>query len=123
MNKLNKTKFVSIQAAETTDVSWKSQMSIILRYLVDQNIEERFVGFFDVSKDKTALDLSTILLEQIKKWNTNDKIISQTYDGAAVMAGLQNGVQTIIKKTYPNTIFVHCYAHQLNLVFYMDRKQ
>ncbi|XP_060846566.1 zinc finger MYM-type protein 1-like [Rhopalosiphum padi] len=117
MNDLKCANFVSIQADETTDVSCKSQMSIILRYVVDNNIEERFIGFFDVSKDKSAVGLSNILLAEITKWNINDKIICQTYDGAAVMAGNQNGVQAIIKKTYPKALFIHCYAHQLNLIF------
>ncbi|XP_026808786.1 zinc finger MYM-type protein 1-like [Rhopalosiphum maidis] len=57
MNDLKCANFVSIQADETTDVSCKSQMSIILRYVVDNNIEERFIGFFDVSKDKSAVGL------------------------------------------------------------------
>jgi hypothetical protein len=117
MNDLKSAKFVSIQADETTDVSCKSQMIIILRYVVDNNIEERFIGFFDVSKDKSAVGLSNILLAEITKWNINDKIICQTYDGAAVMAGKQNGVQATIKKTYPKALFIHCYAHQLNLIF------
>lgn len=117
MYELNKAKFVSIQADETTDVSCKSHMSVILRYVIESNIEERFIGFFDVSKDKTALGLSYILLGEIKKWNITDRIICQTYDGAAVMAGQQKGVQAIIKETYSNAMFIHCYAHQLNLVF------
>ncbi|VVC45313.1 Domain of unknown function DUF4371 [Cinara cedri] len=98
-NDLKSAKFVSIQADVTTHVSYKSQMSIILRYVVDKNIEERFIGFFDVSKDKSAVGLSNILLAEITNWNINDKIICQTYDGVAVMAGKQNGVQAIIKKS------------------------
>lgn len=117
MTELNKAKFVSIQGDETTDVSCESQMSIIFRYVVDSNIVERFIGFFDVSQDKTASGLSNILLEAIKKWNISDKIICQTYDGAVLMAEQQNDVQAIIKETYPNAKFIHCYAHQLNLVF------
>jgi hypothetical protein len=70
-----------------------------------------------VSIDKTALELSNILLEQIQKWNINDKIICQTYDGAAVMAGQVISVPAIIKNTYPNAMFIHSCAHQLNLVF------
>ncbi|XP_060846373.1 zinc finger MYM-type protein 1-like [Rhopalosiphum padi] len=102
---------------ETTDVSCKSQMSIIFRYVVDNKIEERFIGFFDVSKDKSAFGLSEILLTEIKNWNIGDKLVCQTYDGAAVMAGQKNGVQAIIKQSYPKAMFIHCYAHQLNLVF------
>ena len=39
------------------------------------------------------------------------------YDGAAMMTGRFNGaVQTQIRKAYPLAHFIHCYAHQLNLV-------
>lgn len=66
-NELQEANFGSIQADETTDVSCKSQMSIIIRYVVDNNnIEERFIGFFDVSKDISASGLSEILLTEIK---------------------------------------------------------
>jgi hypothetical protein len=74
-NELQKANFISIQADETTDVSCKSQMSIIFRYLVDNKIEERFIGFFDVSKDKSAFGLSEILLTEIKNWNIGDKLV------------------------------------------------
>ncbi|KAI9517923.1 hypothetical protein NQZ68_001092, partial [Dissostichus eleginoides] len=31
------------------------------------------------------------------------------------MSGNVRGVQTVMRETYPNAQFVHCYAHQLNL--------
>jgi len=40
----------------------------------------------------------------------------QSYDGANVMSGRLNGVQKIINKSYKNAHFIHCYAHQLNLI-------
>nr|CAI5865779.1 unnamed protein product [Callosobruchus analis] len=30
------------------------------------------------------------------------------------MSGKTNGVQAIIKITYPHAHFIHCYAHQFN---------
>lgn len=71
-NELQKANFIYIQADETTDVSCKSQMSILFRYIVDNKIEERFIGFFDVSRDKSAFGLSEILLTSIKNWNISD---------------------------------------------------
>jgi hypothetical protein len=32
------------------------------------------------------------------------------------MSGEKGEVQTIIKETYKNAHFIHCYAHQLNLI-------
>lgn len=116
LKELQTTNFISIQADETTDVSCRSQMSIIVRYTLDDKIEERFIGFFDVSKNKTATGLSEVILNEILKWNISKKLVCQTYDGASVMAGEKNGVQSIIQNIYPMAIFIHCYAHQLNLV-------
>jgi hypothetical protein len=44
------------------------------------------------------------------------KLIAQTCDGTTVMSEEKGGVQTIIKETYKNAHFIHCYAHQLNLI-------
>lgn len=45
-----------------------------------------------------------------------DRLISQSYDGAAVMCGRLSGVQKLIRDEYKNAHFINCYAHQLNLV-------
>ncbi|KAL4119885.1 hypothetical protein QTP88_012647 [Uroleucon formosanum] len=116
LKELQITNFISIQADETTDVSCQSQMSLIFRYIIDNKIEERFIGFFDVSKNKTAASLSEVILNAFSKWNIGQKVVCQTYDGASVMAGEKNGVQSIIQNIYPMAICIHCYAHQLNLV-------
>ena len=44
------------------------------------------------------------------------KLVAQSYDGAAVLSGVNRGVQARIKEVYNNAYFVHCYAHQLNLI-------
>ena len=46
----------------------------------------------------------------------SDKLIAQTYDGAAALSGIRNGVQALIKAVYPKAHFIHCYAHELNLI-------
>ena len=111
---LRDTQFVAVQADETTDASCKSQMVIVLRYMVDSSVTERFLEFIEV-KDKTAIGLSTAMKHVLDPLGLNDKLIAQTYDGAAVMRGSVGGVQVLIKESYKNAIFVHCYAHQLNL--------
>ncbi|KAL4107179.1 hypothetical protein QTP88_017562 [Uroleucon formosanum] len=41
--------------------------------------------------------------------------IGQCYDGASVMRGQYSGVQERIRSKVPHAIYVHCYAHCLNL--------
>ena len=42
--------------------------------------------------------------------------MSQGYDGASVISGCCSGVQQRIRQVAPQAIYVHCYAHCLNLV-------
>ena len=39
----------------------------------------------------------------------------QGYDGAGAMKGKFNGVQAVIRRTYPKAIYTHCSSHCLNL--------
>lgn len=73
LKEIKSVSFVSVQADETTDISCRSQMSIIFRYVIDQNIIERFVGFLDVSKDKTGSGLAEVINAEIIKWELGKK--------------------------------------------------
>ncbi|XP_065651258.1 SCAN domain-containing protein 3-like [Hydra vulgaris] len=112
---IDKARFVSLQADETTDVSCRSQFVIILRYLKGYQPVERFIAFIDV-QDRTAMGLTNVLKEELNCFGLKEKLIAQAFDGAAVMSGSRNGVQSLMKEVYPNAHYVHCYAHQLNLV-------
>ncbi|GBP47706.1 Zinc finger MYM-type protein 1 [Eumeta japonica] len=115
-SEINFAKFVSVIADETPDISHREQMSVIFRYLTKTGIEERFVGFFDVTLERGADQLSQSILEIIDQFNCKEKLVGQSYDGAAVMSGAQGGVQTKIKLQCPMAVFIPCYAHVLNLV-------
>ena len=39
-----------------------------------------------------------------------------TCDGAAVMSGSNGGVQAHFRVLHPEAVYVHCYAHEHNLV-------
>lgn len=118
MHEIGTADFLSIQADETTDNSCKTQMSLILRYQMEGRIIERFWGFFEVT-DRSAHGLTAIILEQLNQLGINktpDKLICQTFDGASVMSGERGGVRSLIKEKYPKANFIHCYAHQGNLI-------
>ena len=42
--------------------------------------------------------------------------VAQCYDGASVMSGRTAGVQSKLREIQPSCLYVHCYAHRLNLV-------
>lgn len=114
---LKSTRFISIQIDETTDVSYESQVSIILRYVIDQDLIERFVGFFYVYNNTTAFGLAELINREIMNRDIENKIVFQTYDGMSIMLGKRDGVPHIIKQTHPKVLFLHCYSHKLNLLF------
>ena len=52
---INESNFISIVLDETTDVSNFSQLSSVFRYISDDGqVLERFLGFINVSDDRTA---------------------------------------------------------------------
>ncbi|GBP09629.1 hypothetical protein EVAR_76609_1 [Eumeta japonica] len=102
--KINFAKFVSVLADETPDISHREQMSVIYRYLTKTGIEERFVGFFDVTLERGADQLSQSILEVIDQFNCKEKLVGQSYDGAAVMSGAQGGVLSLISLTKFTTV-------------------
>ena len=57
---------------------------------------------------------SFIALEIEFKLNTQ-LMVGQSFDGAATMAGIKTGVAKRFTDLIPHVVFVHCYAHKLNL--------
>ncbi|KAL5517959.1 hypothetical protein EMCRGX_G003613, partial [Ephydatia muelleri] len=66
----------------------------------------------------TAEDLYGVIMSVLKLRDVSfDKLIAQAYDGASNMSGCYNGLQSRIQtRINPNILYVHCYAHCLNLV-------
>lgn len=114
---VKKSKFFAIMSEETKDLSKNEQITVIVRYLHQNAIQETFLGFksangmLDAANFanyiKTVLDENNILLS---------KCIAQGYDGAAVMSGHLGGVQNHIKSIVPQAVYIHCFNHKLNLV-------
>ena len=109
VKQIEKSKFYSVMADETTDESTKTQLSICVRYLADNfEVEEAFLGFVDLHKT----DAETISERGLdsSKWR------GQGYDGASTVSGHVSGVQARITSKLPKAkFFVHCRSHCLNL--------
>ncbi|XP_056145441.1 kelch-like protein 41a isoform X1 [Lampris incognitus] len=115
-DEVKKTPFVSIMVDETTDIGNAARMSYVLRYAHDGGVKERFFKYDDVSGDKRAEAVAGRVLEFLEGCECAAKVVAQCYDGAAVVASGLNAVQAKIKEKIPQALFVHCYAHSLNLV-------
>lgn len=113
--KIEESEFVSIQADETTDIIRISQFVIVLRFIVGFKPIEVFWKFINL-KDRTAVGMRDVIFTEIGDFIKPTQLIAQTYDGAASMSGVNGGVQILMKEMFPCAHFVHCYAHQINLI-------
>ncbi|XP_025198313.1 zinc finger MYM-type protein 1-like, partial [Melanaphis sacchari] len=77
---------------------------------------ERFLGFHNVSEDRTAQGLFNLVNSVLHEFDIENKLVGQCYDGACVMSGHLTGLQARVKEVAPNALFTHCLAHRLNLV-------
>ncbi|GBP04903.1 Zinc finger MYM-type protein 1 [Eumeta japonica] len=120
INEINAAPFYSIIFDTTQDISKIYQMCELYRYCMiekDGNeipkalvIKESFLGFHEV-KDQTALAMSKQIIKSI-----NDRNIPLNKCRANTMKGTYGGIQKLIKDIEPNAVYVHCAAHNLNLV-------
>ncbi|XP_031337552.1 uncharacterized protein LOC116166657 isoform X1 [Photinus pyralis] len=128
LKEIQSANFIALEADETTDTSNPQQMVVIIRYVLNGQICERFWSFFKPGGHNAGIVANTLLneLETILNLNypasdnntsaNKNKLIAQTYDGASVMSGKINGVQAIIKRTFLHAHYIHSYAHQFNLI-------
>ena len=109
---------MSIQVVETTDVSTKEQLSVIICLDKGGEIVERFLKLFYVSSDRSAVAISDVVRSILSRYGESlkKKLIMQTYDGASVMSGQIGGLQTLIRQEYQFAFFFHCAAHRLNFI-------
>jgi hypothetical protein len=115
MDEIRKSSFLSLMVDDTTDVSAQAQTVLVFRYELNGKVHERFWGFA-YPESQNAEGLSQCILQQLDPiiGDSPEKLIAQTYDGAAVRRGCEGGVNIKITEKYKNAHFIYCYAHQLN---------
>ncbi|XP_066392160.1 uncharacterized protein [Miscanthus floridulus] len=116
MDEIRGRKF-SVLIDESRDVSIKEQMAVILRFVNDKGqVVERFLGLQHV-QSCTSIALKEALVDMLSSHNLSISMLrGQGYDGASNMRGKFNGVQKLIRDENPDAFYVHCFAHQLQLV-------
>lgn len=107
--------YFSILADETTDASTKEQMALVLRYVKDSAVAERFAGFVEV-RDTTGAALAEKIWKCVEDLGLDPMLIrGQGYDGASNMSGHIRGVAARIQSLNPLALYTHCCSHVLNL--------
>ena len=71
---------MSIQVNETTDVSTKEQLSVIIHFDKEGEIVERFLKLFDVSSDRSAVAISDVVGSILSRYGESlkEKLAMQT---------------------------------------------
>ncbi|GJS47664.1 zinc finger MYM-type protein 1-like protein [Tanacetum coccineum] len=102
---------------ESSDVTKKEQMAIVFRY-VNKNglVKESLVGIIKVKETSSVYLKSSIDKIFSKNHLSLKQLRGQGYDGASNMRGELNGLKAKILEENNSAYYVHCFAHQLQLV-------
>ncbi|KAG7528500.1 hypothetical protein ISN44_Un101g000070 [Arabidopsis suecica] len=104
-------------AKSCVDVSDKEQMAMVFRF-VDKHgtVKERFIGLIHV-KETTSASLKCAIDSLFAKRGLSMKQLrGQGYDGASNMKGEFNWLRSLILRENSSAYYIHCFAHQLQLV-------
>ncbi|CAG9772297.1 unnamed protein product [Ceutorhynchus assimilis] len=130
-NRIFSSKYYCILFDETTDLSHTSQMSLVVRYLYDNNIYEDFIGFINCHTAAYPADVNEIenfdpvmrgkvigqtALKLLKSVQLNPSLcVGIGTDGCEVMVSEQVGAVQEIKKKTLVAERCACFNHMLNL--------
>jgi hypothetical protein len=105
--------FIALLLDETSDIMNLSQLSTTLRYVDSENgqVYERFVSFTEASADRSANGLLQHVIKTASEFDLSNKLVAQTFDAAAVMAGHTGRLRAIVQELYPKATFVHCFSN------------
>ncbi|CAF4478677.1 unnamed protein product [Rotaria sp. Silwood2] len=108
-------RFFTILLDETADVANIEQASLCIRYVLNDQIHEKFLMFIPV-KDRSGAGLANLIIKSVLGLGLDlANCIGQGYDGCSSMAGYIKGCQALIREKYPHILYVHCASHSFNL--------
>lgn len=73
---ISKVPFVAVEVDESTDISNFAQASLILRYVLNDQVKEAFIGFDDVSGDRTTSTLADYVIKKLENYNCVQKLVA-----------------------------------------------
>lgn len=109
--------FFTILVDGTKDRKNKECVSMVARYVLNGKSIETLIGF-ETTDELDANSQAKLILQKIISCGLHTaRILSQCYDGASVMSGINAGIQKIIQQILKRIIpYVHCFNHRLHLV-------
>ena len=120
VSKVKEARFWSIIADETKDASKTEQLSLCVRYWdategKQSCLREDCLTLAPLGAMNAAY-IANVISEKAESFGLSwEYLVGQAYDGASTMSGCIAGVSTLIKEKAPTAVYVHCWAHKLNL--------
>ena len=116
VKEINESKMYAVMADEARD-GHVEQLAVCVRYVkADGTVKERLLELCSL-KDLNAESITNAIEQVLESNGLNDLLcVAQAYDGASVMSGSVSGVQARFREKHPEAVYIHCYAHELNLV-------
>ena len=120
VSKVKEARFWSIIADETKDASKTEQLSVCVRYWDTTGgkqscLREDCLTLAPLG-EMNAVYIANKISEKVEHFGLSwEYLVGQAYDGASTMSGCIAGVSTLIKEKAPTAVYVHCWAHKLNL--------
>jgi hypothetical protein len=107
----------SVLVDESRDISVKEQMAVVVWFVNKKGeVIECFLGIKHV-KDTTSESLKKALVDMLSDHGlVVANIRWQGYDGASNMREEFNGLQKLIRDENHFGFYIHCFAHQLQLI-------
>lgn len=102
---------------ETTDLSVKSQLAVVIQYFSEDSYRQEY-EVVDVVEcnDKTAVGLTKLVLDLLRKNDIDPQmIVGFCADTTNSMFGCNNSVSTHLKKEIPKILCVKCSCHSIHL--------
>lgn len=114
--KNNSNPWFSLLVDEATDIMNREQLDLSIRWVnEDYVVREDSIGLYSLP-NTTAETLYTVVTDMLTRCTLPLELCrGMAFDGAANMQGKQKGLVTRIKQQVPKAVFVHCFAHCLNL--------
>ncbi|CAH1103040.1 unnamed protein product [Psylliodes chrysocephalus] len=116
-DEIRRAKYFSLIINSTPDIAHVDQLTFVIRYVSETGEPcERFLKFLP-SVGHKAEEMFAAIASELKTLGLNiQDCRGQSYDNAANMSGIYNGLQAKIQRQAPFAFFVPCSAHSLNLV-------
>lgn len=97
------------------DIAQNYRLLINSRYVNEEEVKERLFAVRKVT-DCSGVGLYELLRSTVEDNSLKmENIAGESFDGASNVRGEYNGVQKHLKEVAPNSVYIWCYAHVLNL--------